>query len=114
MTSSNDQRAWAAGLFEGEGWITDRDKNSVQLGLGMTDRDVVERFATIAGYGNIRVREDYRKPLTLYSTMKTMYVWEAKKANEVMRILSFMMPYFGERRYGRAMSALRRLERVNV
>lgn len=69
MTSSND-RAWAAGLFEGEGWITDRDKNSVQIGLGMTDRDVVERFAFIAGYGNIRVKIDNRN-----GERKTMYVW---------------------------------------
>lgn len=109
MTSSNTERAWAAGLFEGEGWITDRDKNGVQIGLGMTDRDVVERFAEIAGYGNVRVKIDTRAEQN-----KTMFIWEAKKTSEVMRILSFMLPYFGVRRWSRAMSALTRLEGVHV
>lgn len=109
MTSSNTERAWAAGLFEGEGWITDRNANGVQLGLGMTDLDVVSRFSEIAGYGNVRQKLDSRS-----DAYKIMYVWEAKKTNEVIRILSFMLPYLGERRKSRAMMALRRLEGVHV
>jgi hypothetical protein len=77
----------------------------------MTDEDVVKRFQAIAGYGNIRTKIDGRNPFTPY---KTMYVWEAKKTSEVMRILYFLLPYLGERRRSRAETALRRLERVNV
>lgn len=109
MPSDNLDRAWAAGLFEGEGWITNEDKNLIQLGLGMTDRDVVERFAAIAGYGSIR-----QKPDTRQTYNKIMYVWTARKTNEVMRILHFMLPYLGERRRARAMDALLRLEGVHV
>jgi len=40
--------AWAAGLFEGEGTLNVYRRSSgklqVQVRLGMTDRDVVERF----------------------------------------------------------------------
>jgi hypothetical protein len=37
--------AWAAGLFEGEGTVG--FYKQVVIGLAMTDRDVVERFASI-------------------------------------------------------------------
>lgn len=57
--------AWAAGLFEGEGWIThgwNRNKNRgknvfprPQVGLAMMapDRAVVDHFAAIMGFGHV-------------------------------------------------------------
>ena len=45
---------WAAGLFEGEGCTyLFKDRRSVQLLVKMTDLDVLERLAVVAGYGKV-------------------------------------------------------------
>lgn len=45
--------AWAAGLFEGEGWISD-NSGYAMLGLETTDMDTLERFhAAVGGLGRI-------------------------------------------------------------
>ncbi len=51
MTS--EERAWMAGLFEGEGCFTMRRNHTLRMEIAMTDRDVVERFAKLAGVGNV-------------------------------------------------------------
>jgi hypothetical protein len=47
--------AWAAGVFEGEGSITLGGNSDwdVQANLGMTDRDVMERFQNIVGFAGL-------------------------------------------------------------
>jgi hypothetical protein len=80
QSTTPEQVAWAAGLFEGEGcWNAYRresGKIQMQARLGMTDRDVVERFAQIVGYGSIHVA----KPL------HTWCVYEAEKVREVIAL----------------------------
>jgi len=44
--------AWAAGLFEGEGWFTSMRGVPVAC-ISMTDRDVIERFRDVVGWGNV-------------------------------------------------------------
>ena len=46
---------WAAGLFEGEGCMTWRDKEHKRpyLKLTMTDFDVVQKFAEIVNCGSL-------------------------------------------------------------
>ena len=64
-TSENWTRenlAWASGLFEGEGWIgwkkgeyrsrTDKSGPHLEMRLGMTDEDVVQRFTEVVGVGS--------------------------------------------------------------
>lgn len=105
---SNEQLAWAAGLFEGEGCIhayhAGKRGSGCQMRLGMTDRDVVERFAAIMGCGNIyqpRIdrckRSDPRK-----QGKKPVHTWCLYKAPELIAALEALMPWFGERRLKRA------------
>ena len=50
--------AWAAGLFEGEGYFSiAKKKQDVCMGLAMVDQDVVARFATIVEVGYFRQRK---------------------------------------------------------
>ena len=76
--------AWAAGLLEGEGWI------GREVGLQMTDLDVVMRFADAFGmpvYGPYT--RERKKPI--YSTKVQRF--EAKQA-----IIAAVWPWLGKRR----------------
>lgn len=95
--------AWAAGLFEGEGSIVDRGKFSIELVMHMTDRDVMQRFCSIVGCGNISRRE-MPEP-----TRKDMYEWWVGAKSDVTPLLLAFLPWFGIRRRERALRALGRL-----
>lgn len=94
--------AWAAGLFEGEGNISYAAKTAVQLIVGMTDRDVVERFHRVIGCGVIRLEVRGNGHLTLYR-------WEVYDRNDVAAVLNLLLPWFGERRTAASRNALTRL-----
>lgn len=95
--------AWAAGLFEGEGCMSTGPRKpggrGVQVRLGMTDRDVVERFARVMDVGNIHRREDARG-------WKPVHTWVLYEAAEVIRVIEMLMPYFGERRGAKALEVI--------
>src|SRR5207245_5183125 len=52
MSQSAEDIAWAAGLFEGEGSIT-QSGGRVRLSLKMTDEESVRRFAKIIQRGTV-------------------------------------------------------------
>jgi LAGLIDADG-like domain len=92
-----EERAWAAGLFEGEGSIALRRNRTVLLSLGMTDRDVVERFRAVLGTGQISSQPPGRNRRT-----KTLWRVDVGDVAEVMRIIDLFYPYLGARRRARA------------
>ena len=92
--------AWAAGLFEGEGCIS---ANNV-LRLQMTDKDVVERFRDIIGFGKI-----YHYP-PRDSSRKETWTWYLQKRVNVRYVLGKLLPYFGQRRAYKALNMLDDLE----
>lgn len=96
--------AWAAGLFEGEGcwnaYVREGGKIQMQARLGMTDRDVVERFAQVVQCGAIHERlsrEQHHKP---------MYEWYVYEAEKVRDLIALFLPFMGERRRAKALSVL--------
>lgn len=94
--------AWAAGLFEGEGsfyW----DGNQPVMELGMTDRDVVQRYSDFTEGGWIRTKERPGK-------WKTIYIHKLKGRHKVTEIIEAFLPYFGDRRAHKALDILDRLE----
>ena len=94
--------AWMAGLFEGEGCIyKDPRCNSYKLSLNLTDLDVLQRLQTVAGCGNIRPKKSPHKPA---------WDWRIYKRAEVIRLLSAVLPYLGNRRAYKALNALDDLE----
>lgn len=100
---TNEEIAWCAGLFEGEGSFATMGKTGAQLVLGMTDADVVERFARLVGCGNIYVDKSkkYRKPF---------YRWVVTKRGDVERVTLLLLPWLGDRRAGKAVDVLERLK----
>jgi len=85
--------AWAVGLFEGEGCISlIKDTKRVYLRVASTDKDVLDRFHSIVGCGNIHTRK------TRQAHWKQAYEWSCGKRRDVYRLLQIFLPWFGERR----------------
>ena len=95
-----EQIAWAAGLFEGEGCLgaypRSRNRTQIMACLGMTDRDVVERFAAVVGSGNLRLGQ----PGT--GGWKACWEWRMYGASDVAELAVTFRPYFGDRRRAKA------------
>ena len=100
---------WAAGLFEGEGSMTqDKRRNqSYQLVLRMTDKDVVEAFRDVVGYGNV---VELHPPNHKKKGWSKFYSWTCCKRDQVRFILGKLLPYFGNRRAYKALNILDDLE----
>tara|TARA_Y100001973_G_scaffold24070_1_gene35930 strand:- start:1474 stop:1896 length:423 start_codon:yes stop_codon:yes gene_type:complete len=94
---------WAAGLFEGEGSICTKKQipKHRYLKIGMTDKDVMQRFVNVIGYGNLN--GPYK------GTNKPFWAWEVSKKTEVLRILKMFLPHFGKRRAEKAIEAINHL-----
>ena len=105
--SREQQLAWAAGFFEGEGCIK-KDKCYQVLSINNTDKDVMERFISIVGYGNLN--GPYKSGGKSHKPhYKLCWYWQVGKKSEVRRILLLFMRYFGKRRTQRAYEALNHL-----
>ena len=97
--------AWAAGLFEGEGCIG-KDKISRYAAMEMTDKDVMEDFVKIVGYG--KLRGPYKR-----GEFKPTYRWKVTKRLELKRILELFLPFLKARRTSKANEALRHHENIS-
>lgn len=90
--------AWACGLFEGEGSVTNKDYGERlsgqqrRLTLGTTDGDVVRKFASIMG-GKV-----YGPYMKANPKWKPIYIWHECEWDQVKAIAEAMIPYMGERR----------------
>lgn len=101
-------RAWVAGILEGEGSFTLGAEGyraggkprirQIQVTCGMTDEDVIRRLHRLAGIGNLHLgrRRDPRR-----ANAKQMYVWQASKRLDVLPFLREIRPLMGERRGAR-------------
>ncbi len=106
--------AWAAGFFEGEGCVHLKKERRPNHGrkevpviqLNNTDKDVLERFIQIVGYG--RLLGPYTKKKQ--PTNKPYYTWYVAKVSEVERILLMLLPFLGERRKQKTEQALYHLQ----
>lgn len=89
--------AWAAGLFDGEGWVGgDEPKRGkrLRLNLSQNDRYVLDRFKAAVGVGNVTGpygpyqraldKNRNRKPHFQYDTQDRYHIWE---------IYSMLKPY---------------------
>lgn len=105
---SRENLAWAAGLWEGEGCFHLRVQvRSKSKGvdfirtatMGMTDRDVMERFAAIMGYGNLR-RQKRKAP------WKDVWVWHTSRFELVQMTVCLFWPWLCSRRRAAAKDML--------
>lgn len=102
MNLTEAETAWMTGLFDGEGCISYKHKNSVSLSIKMTDEDLIQRFHKLAGCGSLYYydKADYKR----------MFVCEIGKGEDCRRLLLIMLPWFGKRRTAKALDALERLK----
>lgn len=106
--------AWAAGLFEGEGWIGFKQPASatslakggphLEMRLGMTDEDVVRRFAEVASVGS--VYGPYRKFAPDGHEIKTSWSF-ISSGKEAYALIIALLPWLHSRRQEQAMTAVR-------
>jgi hypothetical protein len=103
-TASENEIAWAAGLFEGEGCIkTGHDKTGrayAYVTLTTTDKDVMDYFHAVVGIGEVRPSPPRQ------AGYKATYRWSGTRTAEVVILLESFLPYLGLRRSVKAMEAL--------
>ncbi len=96
-----------AGLYEGEGNISQTSKHGYRIQIGMTDLDVLKRFRDMAGgVGTIRPLKKYK------SHHKNAWKLRVGDKENVSRLLSMMLPYLGNRRAYDALNALDTMDRI--
>ena len=95
ISPTNMDLAWAAGIFEGEGYMGRQRQTSQQCGVGQKDRWVVDKFQAMFG-GSIGVREMNGEPF---------YQWHihgARARGFLMTMFTFLSP----RRQGQVTACL--------
>ncbi len=103
--------AWCVGVFEGEGCITwtKRYPNQRQLKMEMTDKDIMERFFSCVGVGNLN--GPYTRPNNPH--WLPIWHWSSGAKNDVIPTLHKFLPLLGVRRREKADEALRNYEATN-
>jgi hypothetical protein len=111
MRSRDEEIAWAAGLFEGEGTIT-LSGDTLYVRLGNTDGEVVRQFADAVGVGSVYgpyppyPGQSHRKKLLWVSlareedgldVLAMMWQWlSARRRNRAREITGIRFPVFSE------------------
>jgi hypothetical protein len=88
--------SWAAGLFEGEGTITQCGGRLV-VRVKMTDEEVVYEFARIIQFGEVYGPYQHGGPVR-----KPYWIWHADEY-EALDVLEILWPWLSGRRKGQAL-----------
>ena len=94
---------WAAGLFEGEGYIRQfkvPTHHTYEVRIKMTDYDILERMHHLYG-GSLSSDNPPYKP-----NHKQCYVWALTRKAQVKNFLLNILPFLGLRRTYLALNAL--------
>jgi len=93
---------YAAGLFDGEGCITtgygkSGSRRGCRVQINMTDLTPLKKFQEAVGVGQIYgpYESASKKKEGKY---KQFWVWNAQKADEVLKVFEIIGPYLCERR----------------
>lgn len=111
---SNCEIAWAAGLYEGEGWISverHQYKDTVcyytVLGIDMTDKDILDRFPEIFDYGSVKPKKKGKK-----DHYKEQFTWRVYKYSKILEVVELISPWLGKRRLLQIETALAKDTRI--
>ena len=102
-----EEIAWAAGLFEGEGCLHLSKEGRFHIVLTTTDEDVIKRLHDIMNVGSINFRHSPSR-----KNRKPHWTWGVYNRDDVIQVLNLMMPYFGERRTEAAEKMLERTKEI--
>ena len=85
---------WAAGLFEGEGYLAHYKSGQWSIGIKMTDYDCLKYFHDIVKVGYIN---GPTKPKQA-AHYKPYWCWRASKHADIFHVIAEFYPYMCERR----------------
>lgn len=110
MEIDREKLAWAAGLFEGEGYFSIPKANGRVMGItaginGFTDLPVLQKFLEVVQMGRILGPYHRIGPISGKS-QKPSYQWIVCSFREVQALLSLLWPWLGARRRARAKECL--------
>jgi len=100
MTASAEEIAWAAGLFEGEGSIT-QSGGHVRLSLTMTDEEPIRRFVKIVRRGAVYGPYAYERWADGHER-KPFWTWVCYDRAEARVTIEHLAPWLSTRRLARA------------
>lgn len=80
---------WAAGIMEGEGYFGSRS-NGITVTVSMTDKDVIDKFHSIFGFGSRKSRD--------LPSGKTAYTWSVTNQAQASGLMMTLFSLMGERR----------------
>ena len=98
MPTREEEIAWAAGLFEGEGCVTEAD-GRLSLRLNKTDEEIIARFDEIVRFG--RVYGPYQNSQYDGHKRKPFWVWMAY-GTDAYDAINLLAPWLSTRRLVRA------------
>lgn len=102
MEPTLEQRAWLAGLYEGEGCADLRMRNEFgpypSLAIQMTDLDVLEQVKEWFGVGNISGPYQSKNPKADGSLRKPQWKWAVYVGSDVATIIEYIRPWVKSRR----------------
>jgi hypothetical protein len=100
VSATKAEIAWAAGLYEGEGSVT-QSSGVLNARLKMTDESVVRRFEEVVRYGEVYGPYNYQ-----YSDgirRKPFWVWVAVEY-DALEVLEMLWPWLSDRRREQALA----------
>ena len=112
MIPSKTDLSWAAGLFEGEGSCcvcTDHNKGTKQarVKISMTDKDVIEHFHSVVGFGTVVPNGPSSKVLASRPDFKPQWCWSTGNFERVQYFICMFYSLMGTRRKQQMLNTLR-------
>ena len=112
MKVNREDLAWAAGLFEGEGnfsfYATKGSRRRVMARLTTTDDDVLQKFKSIVGLGQIY------GPFMPNKGKKLAWTWSTTTFEEAQAVVALFWDWLGARRKLAASSMLQQYHAVKT
>ena len=104
---------WACGLFEVEGCFSIKKANAkkhthayISANLGTTDKDAIEQFHSIVGFGKLY------GPYMFKKATKPIYRWSTTQTEDVQKLIKLFYPLLSDRRQSRCRELLELAENI--
>lgn len=91
MTPTDDQRAWAAGFFDGEGCFYSGKGGRSVVTISQVDREVLDRFHAIVQCGNVYGPQFAKKN----QNQKPFYAWRCSSRADFDHVVYLLWPWLG-------------------
>lgn len=105
LVVDREELAWAAGLFDGEGWVGPINKRrEIGIRVGQVDRRVLDRFAAAVGVGTIY------GPYRLKRSVQSIYVYHAGGFHRTQAVMAMLWRWLSpvkRQQYAASVAAVR-------